>query len=90
MAWVAEGARADKPAGLSPQTLVSPSGPASLKGLGDSFSANASTGTGGFSIPAVWPVGLPSGLSIYMQCWVLNGPGTAVDGASNALRAVAQ
>lgn len=46
--------------------------------------------TGGFAIPAVWPNGLPANTSIYMQCWVLNAGGNAVDGASNALRAVAQ
>jgi hypothetical protein len=46
--------------------------------------------TGSFSLPANWPAGIPANTSLYMQCWVLNPSGTAVDGASNALRAVAQ
>src|SRR3990172_5367594 len=44
-------ARADKPAPLSAQTLKLPSGPSSLKGLGESFSADAASGSGSFSIP---------------------------------------
>ena len=42
---------ADRPAALSAQTLKAPSGPASLKGLGESFEPNLSTGTGNFSVP---------------------------------------
>lgn len=45
---------------------------------------------GGFALPAVWPTGVPANFSLYMQCWVLNAGGNGVDGASNALRAVAQ
>lgn len=45
---------------------------------------------GGFALPAVWPAGIPANTSLYMQCWVLTPAGTAVDAASNALRAVAQ
>jgi RHS repeat-associated protein len=44
-------AQGDKPAPLSAQTLKLPSGPTSLKGLGESFSANAANGSGSFSIP---------------------------------------
>jgi hypothetical protein len=36
---------------MSAQTIKAPSGPASLKGLGESFSPNLSTGTGNFSVP---------------------------------------
>jgi RHS repeat-associated protein len=43
-------ARADAPKGLSPQTIKLPSGPASMKGLGESFAPNPFTGTGSFSI----------------------------------------
>ena len=43
-------ARADMPAALSPQTLKTPSGPASLKGLGESFSADAASGAGSYSV----------------------------------------
>jgi hypothetical protein len=50
-------ARADRPAPLSAQTLKAPSGPASLKGLGESFSANPSTGTGSYSVPITLPPG---------------------------------
>lgn len=44
-------ARADKPGSLSAQTLKLPSGPSSLKGLGESFSENPANGTGSFSVP---------------------------------------
>ncbi len=50
----------------------------------------ATDATGGFVLPATWPTGIPANTSIYMQCWILNPTGTAVDGASNGLRAVAQ
>jgi RHS repeat-associated protein len=56
--WLAAGvARADKPAPLSSQTLKAPSGPASLKGLGESFSANPATGTGSYSVGIALPPG---------------------------------
>jgi hypothetical protein len=45
---------------------------------------------GGYVIPAVWPNGIPANTSIHFQSWVLNAGGTGIDGASNALRAVAQ
>ena len=51
-------ARADRPAPLSAQTLKAPSGASSLKGLGESFSASPTTGTGSYSIPIVLPPGL--------------------------------
>lgn len=47
-------------------------------------------GNGVFTLTTNWPNGVPPNLSLYMQCWVLNVTGTAVDGASNGLRAVAQ
>jgi RHS repeat-associated protein len=50
-------ALAERPAPLGPQTLKVPSGPASLKGLGESFSENVSTGTGSYSIPIELPAG---------------------------------
>lgn len=42
---------ADKPAPLSAQSLKAPSGPTALKGLGESFAANPSTGTGSYTVP---------------------------------------
>jgi RHS repeat-associated protein len=48
-------AHADKPEGLSAQTLKLPDGPASMKGLGESFSPNIATGTGSYSIPITLP-----------------------------------
>lgn len=45
---------------------------------------------GGFVLPTSWPVGVPANSSIFMQTWVINGSSTGVNGASNALRAVAQ
>jgi RHS repeat-associated protein len=55
-AWV-QGARADNPQGLSPQTIKLPNGPASIKGLGESFAPNAFTGSGSFSVPLQLPPG---------------------------------
>ena len=49
---------ADRPAALSPQTLTLPSGPTSLKGLGESFSPQIATGSGNYSIPIELPPGL--------------------------------
>lgn len=51
-------ALADKPAALSAQTLKAPNGAASLKGLGESFSANETTGTGSYVVPIALPPGL--------------------------------
>jgi RHS repeat-associated protein len=55
---IAGNAQADRPAALSPQTVTRPSGPSSLKGLGESFSPNLATGTGNFSIPLQLPPGI--------------------------------
>ena len=56
---------ADKPAGLSPQSLTTPAGPTSLKGLGESFSPNISTGAGSYSVKLDAPPGfLAPALSI--------------------------
>ena len=46
--------------------------------------------SGDLVLPAVWPSGLPPGVSIYMQCWVINSTNTGVNGGSNGLRAVGQ
>lgn len=81
LSW-AGAARADKPAGLSAQTLVAPSGPSSLKGLGDSFSANASTGTGSFSIPIEVPPGF---MEPQLAVSYTNGSGKGVLGQSFSL-----
>ena len=51
VALLSTSARADKPEGVTAQTLKLPSGPSALKGLGESFSPNISTGTGNFSVP---------------------------------------
>lgn len=51
LAWQPGQALADKPEPLSAQTLKLPSGPSSLKGLGESFSADAASGAGSFSVP---------------------------------------
>jgi|GEM_PF-3298505 len=48
---------ADVPEGLSPQTLKAPNGPTALKGLGESFSPDIATGSGGYSIPISTPPG---------------------------------
>jgi RHS repeat-associated protein len=50
-------AHADKPEGVTAQTLSLPSGPTSLKGLGESFSPNVATGTGSYSVPIEVPPG---------------------------------
>lgn len=58
-------ARAERPAALSPQTISLLSGPASLKGLGESFSPNIATGTGNYSVPIqVAPSPLAPSLSL--------------------------
>ena len=51
LVWLPGQALADKPEPLSAQTLKLPSGPSSLKGLGESFSADAASGAGSFSVP---------------------------------------
>lgn len=48
---------ADRPGGVTAQTLSLPSGPASLKGLGESFQPNAATGTGSYAVPLLTPPG---------------------------------
>lgn len=55
--WVCAPAMADKPAGLSPQTIKLPAGATGLKGLGESFEPNISTGTANFSVPLDTPPG---------------------------------
>lgn len=50
-------ARADRPRGVTAQTLVLPDGPASLKGLGESFEPSAATGAGSYSVPLQVPPG---------------------------------
>jgi RHS repeat-associated protein len=50
-------ARADRPPPLSAQTLKVPSGPTSLKGLGESFSPELATGTAQYSIGLDVPPG---------------------------------
>lgn len=51
-------ARADRPEGLTGQTIKLPSGPSGIKGLGESFSANAAMGTGSYSVPLELPPGI--------------------------------
>ena len=53
----AQPALADRPGGVTAQTLSLPTGPASLKGLGESFSPNMATGTGSYSVPISLPPG---------------------------------
>ena len=62
--WMAAGSvpagrqdRADRPAGVTAQTVKLPSGPTSLKGLGESFEPNMSTGTGSYSVKIDVPPG---------------------------------
>jgi RHS repeat-associated protein len=56
----ARSAWADRPASMSPRTIALPSGPASMKGLGESFAPNLSTGVGNFGVPIELPPGLAS------------------------------
>jgi RHS repeat-associated protein len=56
-----------------------PSGPASLKGLGDSFSPNMSTGTGNFSVPIQVPPGF---LAPSLALTYTGGKGKGVVGQS--------
>ncbi|HMA92443.1 MAG TPA: FG-GAP-like repeat-containing protein, partial [Polyangiaceae bacterium] len=51
-------AHAELPAPLSAQTLKAPNGPSAQKGLGESFSASLSTGTGAYRIPLDVPPAL--------------------------------
>src|SRR5262249_5097420 len=41
---------------------------------------------GGFTVPFVWPVGLPPGLSVILQCWLPDAGGPKGFAASNGLR----
>lgn len=52
-----EVASADRPAGVTAQTVKAGSGATSLKGLGESFSPNLSTGTGSYSVGIEVPPG---------------------------------
>jgi hypothetical protein len=47
----------------------------------------ATDSTGGWSLAASWPAGLPAGLSLWFQAWTLDGGAPAGKSASNALRA---
>ena len=59
-------ARADRPEAGSAQTLKLPTGPSSLKGLGESFEVSESTGTGSFAIPLMLaPAALAPRLSLH-------------------------
>ncbi len=59
-------ARADRPEAGSAQTLKLPTGPSSLKGLGESFEVSESTGTGSFALPLMLaPAALAPRLSLH-------------------------
>lgn len=45
-------------------------------------------GTGGLTLPFLWPVGLPSGIAIYFQDWITDAGGPKGFAATNALKAV--
>jgi RHS repeat-associated protein len=49
---------ADRPPAMSSRTITLPSGPAAMKGLGESFEPSLSTGAGNFSIPIDLPPAL--------------------------------
>ncbi len=72
-------ARADAPGGLSSQTMKRPSGPASLTGLGESFSASSFTGTGQFSVPLRLP---PAPLAPELSLQYVAGQGQGALGLS--------
>jgi hypothetical protein len=79
---VAGRARADVPPAMSPRTIALPSGPGSMKGLGESFSPNLSSGAGNFSVPLDLPPGLGKpGLSLQYT----HGRGRTEVGASFSL-----
>jgi RHS repeat-associated protein len=81
IAWVAgpRSAFADRPPSMAPRTIALPSGPASIKGLGESFAPNLSTGLGGFAVPLDLPPGLARpALSLRYA----NGKGRSEFGAS--------
>ena len=42
-------------------------------------------GGGTLILPALWPAGLPSGSSLYLQAWITDPVGPAGFAASNAL-----
>jgi probable HAF family extracellular repeat protein len=42
---------------------------------------------GELDLPATWPMGLPSGLQVYFQAWIVDAAGPAGFAASNGLRA---
>ena len=45
----------------------------------------ATSSSGGFILPALWPANAPSGVAIYMQAWIQDGAGPAGFAASNGL-----
>ena len=44
------------------------------------------TGAGAFSLPFVWPSGVPAGISVYFQHWISDGGATFGLSASNGLQ----
>ncbi len=76
---IASPAAADSPQGMSPRTIKLPNGPASIKGLGESFAPNPFTGTGSFSIPIEVP---PAQLSPQLSVGYAAGSGKGLLGLS--------
>ena len=75
-------AMADRPGGVSAQTVTLPSGPSSLKGLGSSFEPNLGSGTGGYSVPLELPPGF---LPPVLEFDYVGGRGKGVLGQSWSL-----
>lgn len=46
----------------------------------------ASDGQGGLVLPATWPGGIPAGLEVFLQAWVVDGSGPVGFSASHGLR----
>jgi hypothetical protein len=44
---------------------------------------------GELSLPFTWPVGIPAGTALYLQCWIEDAGGPVGYAASNALEAIA-
>lgn len=45
---------------------------------------------GGYSIPAIYPMGLPAGIPFYFQAWIADATGPQGFAASNALTTMTQ
>ncbi len=43
--------------------------------------------SGGFTLPGPWPAGVPAGVTLYFQAWVVDPPAIAGVSASNGLSA---